>query len=444
MNRSRESLKAIAATCVTCVILSNSALGFVAADASSRKVTPADASEFDQFGYSVAVKEGLAIVSSLEGSGDGDSGAGSTYLFEVATGVELFEIEASDGVAGNRFGTSIALGGRADDGPLALIGAPNTVLNGNTVGAAYLFNTTTGAELHKLVPDSEQGGEEFGQSVAIDGSLALVGARKDDNPQPGERPERDSGSAYLFDTDTGQQLHKLTASDGAAGDQFGQSVAIDANHAVVGAYLDDDGKGSVYVFDATTGSQRLKLIPEDDFGRGQFGISVAVEEDLVLVGARGRNPDGVFTGVAYLFDANSGAQLAQFLADDGAPFDNFGLQVAMDGGIALISAIEDDDRGSQSGSAYLFDVSSGTQLTKIVANDGTEDDLFGWDVAIDATQHNRAQALVGARFADSRFPGTGGAYIFDIRLIPEPTTLALSVLTAGTLVASNRRRRRSL
>jgi len=96
-------------------------------------------------------------------------------------------------------------------------------------------------ELHKLTASDAAAGDNFGASVAISGSTAIVGARYDD----------DSGSAYLFDVATGGQLFKLTASDAAAGDVFGVSVAISGATALVGARWDDDAgtdSGSAYLF----------------------------------------------------------------------------------------------------------------------------------------------------------------------------------------------------
>lgn len=383
------------------------------------KIIPSDISDFDQFGYSVATDAGLAIVGALQAEGDGSSDIGSAYIFDAITGAQLAEISAGDGVPDNRFGTSVAI-----DNSWAIVGAPRTRKGSDFVGAAYVFNATTGEQTQKLVPLDGAQGDEFGMSVAIYGNLALVGARKNDSPRP------DGGSAYLFDIATGQQLFKLSANDAAVGDQFGQSVALDGNFAVVGAYLDDGGLGSAYVFDANIGAQLTKLVPNDALGRIQFGISIAIDDGLVLVGARGLNPSGINTGVAYLFDATSGVQLAQFLAPDGSASDNFGYSLDVDEGIAIISAHEDNVNGLQSGSAYLFDVSTKTLLTKISAHDASAGDLFGWAVGIDGSSKN-GRAIVGARFGDNSRAGTGSAYLFDVQRVPEPSSPFLCMAVAS-------------
>ncbi len=121
----------------------------------------------------------------------------------------------------------------------------------------------------------------FGRSVAISGNTALVGARRDDDGGS------DSGSAYLFDVNTGSQLAKLTASDAAEGDRFGFSVAISGNTALVGARRDDDGgfdSGSAYLFDVTTGNQIAKLTADDAEAEDWLGSSVAINGNTALVG----------------------------------------------------------------------------------------------------------------------------------------------------------------
>ncbi|EAM47480.1 FG-GAP repeat protein [Crocosphaera watsonii WH 8501] len=93
-------------------------------------------------------------------------------------------------------------------------------------------------------------GDLFGFSVSLSGNNALVGSHFDDDKGT------DSGSAYLFDVTTGNLLHKLTAPDGAAGDQFGFPVSLSDNTALIGGFGDDDqglNSGSAYLFDVTTG-----------------------------------------------------------------------------------------------------------------------------------------------------------------------------------------------
>ena len=120
---------------------------------------------------------------------------------------------------------------------MPLLAAAALVLS---AGPAYAHS---GDELIKLLPHDIAAGGIFGFSVAISGDIAIVGAQGDDDN--GTR----SGSAYLFDSTTGDQIHKLVPSDGAGSDQFGSAVAIIGNIAIACAPLDDDNgsnSGSAY------------------------------------------------------------------------------------------------------------------------------------------------------------------------------------------------------
>jgi hypothetical protein len=163
-------------------------------------------------------------------------------VFDSVTGLQLAKLLSSDGAAGDQFGQSVAVSGTT-----AIVSAPIDGDNGSASGSAYVFDTVTGLQIAKLLPNDGAPSEIFGWSVAIDGTTAIVGARQDDDNGVF------SGSAYAFDTVTGLQLAKLLPSDGAAFDQFGQSVAISGTTAIVGALADGDNgsnSGSAYLFKA--------------------------------------------------------------------------------------------------------------------------------------------------------------------------------------------------
>ncbi len=159
--------------------------------------------------------------------------------------------------------------------------------------------------------------------------------------------------------DLGDQLAKLLADDGAAGDRFGYSVAISGTTAVVGAYEDEDNgyrSGSAYLFDISDPAnpiQLFKLLPDDGAEGDWFGRSVAISGTNAIIGSS----SGV-TGSAYLFDTDTGQQIAKLLAKDGAAGDDFGRSVAISGATAIIGAPGDDDNGDRSGSAYVFDAAA--------------------------------------------------------------------------------------
>ena len=144
---------------------------------------------------------------------------------------------------------------------------------------------------------------------------------------------------------------KLTASDAASEDYFGYSVGISGATAIVGAHRD----GSAYLFDATTGAQIAKLTASDAAAGDNFGISVGISGATAIVGAhRDADDDGFYSGSAYLFNATTGAQIAKLTASDAAGGDYFGHSVAIFDNTAIVGAFADDDAGFNSGLAYVF------------------------------------------------------------------------------------------
>ena len=211
--------------------------------------------------------------------------------------------------------------------------------------------------------------------------------------------------------DLGDQLFKLLANDGAASDVFGWSVAISGTTAIVGADgVDDNGfvSGAAYLFDTTTGQQIAKLLPDDGAAYDHFGISVAISGATAIVGANQDDDNGDFSGSAYLFATATGRQIFKLLPDDGAAFDWFGQCVAVSGATAIVGALFDGDNGTESGSAYLFDATTGAQIAKLLADDGAGGDQFGWSVAISG-----ATAIGGAWTDDDNGIASGSAYLFD-------------------------------
>jgi WD40 repeat protein len=203
----------------------------------------------------------------------------------------------------------------------------------------------------KLKPADGAASDFFGFAVAISGNSGLIGNRLDDDNGT------DSGSTYLFNVTSGTQITKLKPNDGAPGDYFGISVALSGSLALVGSHLDTDNgqdSGSAYLFNATTGQQIAKLKPEDGAAGDRFGFSVALSGNTALVGNYLDDDNGSDSGSAYLFNIHTGNQIAKLTPDDGAAGDNFGYAIALSGNSALIGSGLDDDNGEDSGSAYLF------------------------------------------------------------------------------------------
>ncbi|MDH4140281.1 MAG: FG-GAP repeat protein, partial [Coriobacteriia bacterium] len=211
--------------------------------------------------------------------------------------------------------------------------------------------------LEKLFAADGASGDYFGYAVSIDEDTCVIGARWDDDDGP------DSGSAYVFtrEGDTWSEQAKLTASDGASGDYFGYSVSIDGDTCVIGAHGDDDeglNSGSAYVFtrEGDTWNEQAKLTASDGAAHDCFGFSVSVDADSCLVGADGDDDRGTSSGSAYVFtrEGDTWSEQTKLVASDGASGDYFGYSVSIDGDTCVIGAHGDDDHGASSGSAYAF------------------------------------------------------------------------------------------
>ncbi|GIV57334.1 MAG: hypothetical protein KatS3mg042_0247 [Rhodothermaceae bacterium] len=384
------------------------------------KLTASDGAAEDWLGSSVSIDGNRALVGAIYDDDNG-SNSGAAYVFEWngSAWTQVAKLTASDGAALNYFGDSVSL-----SGDRALVGASGNNANGINSGAAYVFewDGSNWTQVAKLTASDGAAGDVFGQSVSLSGDRALVGAWRDDDNGG------DSGSAYVYEWDGSNwaQVAKLTASDGAAGDVFGQSVSLSGDRALVGAYLDDDNgsaSGSAYVFewDGSAWTQVAKLTASDGAESDNFGDSVSIDGDRALIGAPYDNDNGSASGAAYVFewDGSAWTQVAKLTASDGAAGDLFSRSVSLSGDRALIGAILDDDNGTDSGSAYVFewDGSTWAQVAKLTASDGAAGDLFSRSVSLSGDR-----ALIGAYLDDDNGSASGSAYVFEKSVTVVATT----------------------
>ncbi|MDH3328661.1 MAG: FG-GAP repeat protein [Desulfobulbaceae bacterium] len=378
------------------------------------------------FGSSIAISGDTMVVGAPRYDTDGREKRGSAYVFiRQANGFsewgKVLKLKASDGRAGDQFGNDVAI-----SGDTVVVGAfSHAISDKQAQGAAYVFvkpvtGWTSMTQTGKLTAGDGAAQDYFGSSVAIDGNLILVGARGHDTGGNAAQ-----GAAYVFVKPgsgwaNATQTSKLTASDGAAGDGFGRSVALSGYVAVVGAYqFTSNGPGAAYVFvepgsgwaDAT---QTSKLTADDGANGDQLGNSVAIRGDTVVAGA----PKNDAQGAAYVF-VKPGAgwsdmtQTAKLTTTGGAADDLFGYSVGVSGDTVVVGAWGHDTAGNQfQGTAYIYakPISGWVFMnipTAILSPDnGAEGDRFGAAVAIDGDT-----AVAGAY---SQGTGDqGAAYVFD-------------------------------
>jgi hypothetical protein len=322
-----------------------------------QKLLASDGDAGDHFGYSVSVSDDVAVV----GAYDKDSGTGSAYIFRYdgLTWVEEQKLLASDGAIYDYFGYSVSV-----SGDVAFIGAYCNNGVDYASGAAYVFkyNGLTWDQEQKLLASDGDEGDQFGVSVSVSGDVAVIGAFND------EVLGQSSGSAYIFRHNglTWIQEQKLLASDGEDWNYFGISVSVSCDVAVIGAYHDaalGTNSGSAYIFryNGVIWIEEQKLLASDGEVWDEFGYSVSVSGDIAVIGAYSDDDMGGNSGSAYIFRYNglTWDEESKLLASDGEEWDRFGQCVSVSGDVAVIGAPYDDDMGNASGSVYVFDLSGG-------------------------------------------------------------------------------------
>ena len=382
-----------------------------------QKLIALDGAAEDFFSFSLAISDDTALIGSFK-SDDKVMGVnvGSAYVFTLIDNVwqQQAKLVAEDGKANDSLGGNVALFGET-----AVLGAIGHDKNGENSGAVYVFNRSgsTWAQQTKLTALDGTKGDAFGQSIAVSDDIIIVGAPHDDNDNG-----KGAGSIYVFNRigTTWTQQAKLIAPDGKEGDLFGISVALSGDTILIGADLNDEiamNAGAVYVFTrtGTQWSHQAKLMAADGGKTDIFGVRVALSGDTALISARRDDDDemGVDAGSAYVFTRTGTAwqQQAKITAPDGAEDDRFGRGVALSGDTALISAMHQDDKGANSGSAYVFTRTGNTwsHQANLTADDAASGDVFGWSVAL-----SNGNALIGATRNDDKGKESGSAYIFDI------------------------------
>jgi hypothetical protein len=299
----------------------------------------------------------------------------------------------SDPAQNNYFGGAVCLSGNT-----ALISATDS--NASYIGAVYVFVQSGGVWLQqaKLTASDGAADDEFGSAVSLSGNTALIGA---------QYKASNTGAAYVFVQNSGAwtQQAKLTASDGAAGDYFGSAVSLSGNTALIGANGKASYTGAAYMFTSSGGvwTQQAKLAASDTVQGDGFGQSVSLSGNMALIGAPYKATD---TGAAYVFTGSGGVwtQQAKLTASDGAQYSYFSWSaVSLSGNTALIGA---EARAFNTGAAYIYTGNNGvwTQQQELTASDGAQKDDFGIAVSLSGNT-----ALIGA---DGNASYTGAAYIF--------------------------------
>ncbi|GAF73238.1 unnamed protein product, partial [marine sediment metagenome] len=208
------------------------------------------------------------------------------------------------------------------------------------------------SEVKKLTASDAEDNDNFGRSAAISGDTAVVGAQYEDGAGTAR------GAAYVFGrdylgADNWGEVKKLTASDPWNWDLFGNSVAISGDTAVVGAYSEGGAgfnRGAAYVFErdylgADNWGERKKLTASDAENSDVFGYSVAISGDTAVAGAAYENGAGSYRGASYVFErdylgADNWGERKKLTASDPENDDYFGNSAAISGDTAVVGAVK--------------------------------------------------------------------------------------------------------
>jgi len=377
-----------------------------------QKLVATDGARADFLGYEVAYSGGVSVAGAPSRTVGANRGQGAAYVFSQSGELLTQDVlTASDGAVGDGFGVSVGI-----DGDTIVVGTPTHALPGRVVsGAVYVFVHSNGAwtQQAKLTAADGAAGDDFGTSVGISGDTVVVTA-----PRKQVGANECQGAVYVFarSGDTWTHQATLTASDGQADDYLGWSLDIDGDTVVTGAMDRQVGanakQGACYVFvrSGSVWGQQAMLTAADGQADDRFGWTSAVDGDTAIVGASGANAD---VGGGYVFTRADGvwSQQAELTAPGLSPGAGFGSVAGIDGDLAVIGA-QDQTIGGNSGqgAAYVYTRSGTTwsEPTQLVASDGGAGDSFGWWIEAEGNT-----ALIAAPFStvDGRW-GQGAAYLY--------------------------------
>lgn len=291
------------------------------------------------------------------------------------------------------------------------------------------------SDMAKVVATDRVTVDYFGNTVSIDGDYAIVGSPFSDGDENGENEIPDAGAAYIYKREANAwvQQQKLVASDRAESDQFGYTVAINGDYAVIAAAGGGSNNGgSAYIFkkEGELWEEQQTITGSDTANGNVFGANVDIDGNYIIVGAHFNNSDGnnenpiSNSGAAYIFvrDGETWLQQQKLVASDREEDDRYGISVAIDGDYAVVgSYYENEDANGEntladSGSAYIYkrDGATWSQQKKIVNADRESGDNFGISVDISGNY-----LVVGAAWEDddvndqNSVSYSGSAYVFN-------------------------------
>lgn len=383
---------------------------------SSFKIKADDGESYDSFGNSVAMDNGYAIVGTYRGI----YASGAAYIFkqEDESWVQQAKLIPDDSNDDAVFGYSVSI-----SGDYAVVGAFGDDELGTDAGAVYIYKRDNDVWVKQAKLTAPDGNDDdfFGESVSISDDLLIIGASGDD--ENGSDIIYDemiyeitAGAAYIYKLNGSNWIlqQKLFGSGGIDTKEFGCSVDIRGDRAVVGADYDD----AAYIFEYNGSNWMEKATFSSSDGKGTFGSVVSIDGDYSIIGARYYNS---YVGAACIFSSiDSIWSLTNTLEPaDIETGDYFASSVSINGNHVIIGSPGDDDAASGAGAAYLYEgeydeygnIASWTAKTKVIATDPEAYDSFGASVYL-----NDGYAIIGSMEDDDNGSDSGAAYIYPMYL----------------------------
>jgi hypothetical protein len=294
---------------------------------------------------------------SWQSSGLGAGNVGYGVWGDCATNANIGDYQPlvdTTGLDGDNFGNSVAISGN-----FALVGAPLDDVGSNADQGSisfYIHNGTQWILMQKITDASGAAGDNFGWSISLSGNYAIVGAPLDD---VGANTDQGSVSVYQYNGTNWVFQQFITDVTGAAADNFGWSVTIKGNNFIVGAYLDDvgaivnQGSANIYQYNGTSWVFIQKIFDATGFANEHFGSAVSIDGNFAIVGAELDNIDITGEGSASFYKYNGSSWVFMQQVNDGltAMNDYFGNSVSIYGNYAIVGAYRDN---INQGSASIF------------------------------------------------------------------------------------------
>ena len=388
------------------------------------ELVPSDGEADDRAGWSVFT-DGTVAITGAPYEDDGGNSAGAAYLYSYSgtrwvDGAKLTAWDAqSEPVANDRFGDSVAISGE-----WAMVGAPNSDPSGlSGAGAVYVFRNQNGVwrQWQKLVPADLDAKDGFGGRMDLDGTTLVVTAPTQN--------EADLGAAYVYvlNGSSWQQQQRLTASDGYAGDYFGLGVAVDGDTLAVGHPHENSARGDVHVYTRSSGvwTERTTLAHSDPANNDNFGWSVGIDGGTIAVGVPQRSSS---MGEVFVFNGSgaSWSSDAVLLAPGRAASDRFGEDVDVVGGTIAVGTPGYDGPYTDSGAVWAFG-GSGSSWTPYPAFHGQDKVRWGLEYE-NATRNGSSVSMSGTTLisgapldgTDPATTRTGSAHVFDLPAGSDP------------------------